>query len=107
MSFSLVRRSLCRALRTGAYGHVPRGEIEAKNWLSTGRVSRQEVVELLLACTPANYRLSDHHGIPRIKVHEFTVNATVADHTRWYLKFFFQPSSPVQGWKVYSIHPST
>jgi len=107
VSIALVRSVLCRAILAGAYRHLPREDIEEKNWLSTGRVSRQEVVDLLNACTATNYSLSNHHEVPAIKVHEFKVHKTVANTTPWYLKFFFQPNNPGQGWKVYGVHPST
>lgn len=107
MSLGLVQPLVCDALAKGAYSHVQRDDMEEKNWLSSGKVTREEVIDLLKSCAERDYTLSDHHQISRIKVHTFVVTKSVAGSPRWYLKFFFQPNNPGQGWKVYSVHPST
>ena len=106
MSFVAARSALVQALAGGRYAHVPRVDLEQKNWLATRRVDIAEVIALLHAARPAHYRASPHHEVPRLFVHEFVVDAQVAGHGRWYLKFFYHPDNPGQGWKVLSVHPS-
>lgn len=107
MSLQAIQTAVRQAFGIGAFSHVPRPDIEEKNWLYTGKLSRDEVIELLHACAAVNYSVSNHHAIPRIKVHEFKVHKTMQDHPTWYVKIYFQPDNPGQGWKVYSVHPST
>lgn len=107
MSLAPLVAALCEAIRTGAYSHVPRVDIEAKNWLATGRVTREDVIALLTLCTERDHTVSDHHSLSRIKIHEFKIDRQVVGTRPWYLKFYFQPNNPGQGWKVFSVHPSS
>lgn len=105
MSLKQVLKELCPALRRAQYMHVSRADLAEKNWLATERISREEVVLLLNACQPAGYSVSNHDRLPAIKVHTFVVSHTLNEHTDWYLKFYYHPDNPGQGWRVYSVHP--
>jgi hypothetical protein len=89
MSLTLVQATLRQALLTGAFSNVQRDDIENKNWLYAEHVSRQDVVDLLQACTTSNYSVSNHHAVPGITVHTFTVHKTVVNELTWYLKIYY------------------
>ncbi len=82
IGFRTAKRLLVAALESGDYAHeLDRGSIETKNLLATGRVSADEVLDLVAPCRGQNHSSSAHHFDARIEVHILKING-------WYIKFY-------------------
>lgn len=82
IGFREARKRAIEALRTGNYSIAARNNIDAGNLLATGDVSKDEIIEVLKACTGNDHERRPHHMIRGIDVH-------IVKSAGWYIKFYF------------------
>lgn len=86
MAFAKVKKKVIAGLLSGDYAHEGRADIDDKNLLQTGKVSLQEIVEVLKKSSGVNHSSSPHHQDSSIEVH-------IIRCRNWYLKFYFYPDT--------------
>lgn len=86
MGFSAAKRKVITALQSGDYSHEGRADIDQKNLLQTGKISAQELADVLRKSSGVNYSCSRHHQDAEIEVH-------VVVCRDWYVKFYFDPDT--------------
>ncbi len=82
MGFKAAKQGILMALAEGRYLHAARKDIDAKNDLKTGRVTADQVAEVIKRSRGFDHSESPHHQVPSILVHTITKNG-------WYIKFYF------------------
>ena len=92
MGFRETKQRVIQALRTGQFEHEMRANDSTpeKNDLYAGRVTVEEVVQMLLACNGRQYKTAPHHQMP-CDVHIFSPNHRAV---RWYVKVYFLSELP-------------
>lgn len=100
MGFKEARQKVIKSLNEGLYQHETRTSIEVKNLLATGKVTTDEVVDMLKKCGGRHHTSSAHHTEKGIQVH--IIKPDKPD--RWYIKFYFlDPEAPET--MFISVHP--
>lgn len=87
MGLKDIRAEIIRKLLDGRIQHeiTRNGDINEKNFLLTGKVNVEEVVELINATKGAGYSTSKHHLDGSIDVHVFKVKKNKVE---WYIKCY-------------------
>lgn len=100
MGFKMARSKVIQSLETGSYQHEARTCVSVKNLLATGKVSAEDVIELLARCRGQHHKTSPHHADKTITVHVIRPDKP----ERWYIKFYFlDPEEPET--MFISVHP--
>jgi hypothetical protein len=86
MGFSDVKHEAIQCLRSGAYDHAARIDIDEKNLFSAGVVDAEYVVSLISKTSGTQYECSPHHQDSTTDVH---ICRPFKDGCYWYVKFFF------------------
>lgn len=86
MGFKEIKRKAIECVKTGAYDHEVRCNIDVKNLFQCGQLTDEYVVSLLKASRGNQYRVSPHHRASAIDVHVFKSSK---DGKQWYIKFYF------------------
>lgn len=81
MPWKEAKRAVIECLIEGSIQYELRDHINLKNKLSTGEVSRQQVIDLLRRARGNEHNESPHH------VHK-TVTVHVVKTRRWYIKWY-------------------
>tara|TARA_R110000850_G_scaffold214249_3_gene340173 strand:- start:4574 stop:4858 length:285 start_codon:yes stop_codon:yes gene_type:complete len=82
MGFKAAKAALINALKNGNYQHAERGSIDVKNLLAIGRVTAEELIEVIKRCDGTQHSCSKHHQVKELDVHLIKCN-------EWYVRFFF------------------
>ena len=91
MGFKDVKSKVIACLGSGDFSHEAREEIDIKNLLSTGQVSKEEVATILGRSSGSDYSCSPHHFDGNIDVHVVKTKHSGQD---WYVKWYFsEPDS--------------
>ena len=82
-----IRRLVVEKLIDGRIQHEPdrSGNIDEKNLLLVGKITVEEVIELIYATKGFQYELSKHHTLPVIDVHIFKPEK---NRIKWYIKCY-------------------
>lgn len=87
MGFRQARRKVIECLNNGQVLYdLERSNIDVKNLLATGEVSREEAAEIIGRARGNQYDTSSHHFDQSIEVHIIT---TSYDSRSWYIKWFY------------------
>lgn len=81
-NFKSVKSEVVNCLREGRFQHEFRESIDTKNVLSTGEISVDDVIKLILKTKGFQYECSPHHMVSSIDVH-------ILKPDNWYIKFYF------------------
>lgn len=68
MGFKEIRVLVIGCLKNGSFEHEARADIEDKNFLFTGQISPERVIDMILACTGNDHQQSPHDLRPSILV---------------------------------------
>lgn len=91
MGFKDVKSKVIACLKSGYFNHEVREEIDIKNLLSTGQVSKEDVATILGRSSGNDYSCSPHHFDGNIDVHVVKTKHSGQD---WYVKWYFsEPDS--------------
>ena len=82
MGFNEAKIKLLEALDSGSFQHASRNEIDQKNLLHTGVVTKEDVKNIVVKCNGTHHERSFHHSISSLTVH-------VLKRDGWYIKFYF------------------
>jgi hypothetical protein len=80
--FKTVKSDVVNCLREGRFQHEFRGSIDTKNVLSTGEISVDDVIKLILKTKGFEYECRPHHMVSGVDVH-------ILKPDNWYIKFYF------------------
>lgn len=80
--FSVIKNRILKCLNKNNYQHAQRNDIDIKNLLATGIVSKNTVIEFIKKSNGTLHQSSPHHSIPDLVVH-------VIKNDVWYVKFYF------------------
>lgn len=92
MGFKDVKRKVIESLNDGSFSHEARNEIDVKNVLSTGAISKDDVAKILGRSSGSDYKTSPHHLDSTIDVH---IVKTLFEGKIWYIKWYFLDPSCV------------
>jgi hypothetical protein len=96
--FSQVKKCLLRCLNEGKFQHELRTNIDVKNLLATGEVSKDEVISLIKSSIGDFHSKSPHHIESSFIVH-------VIRNKGWYIKFYFLEVDANENLSVFiSVH---
>ncbi|HJM49286.1 MAG TPA: hypothetical protein QGF63_05485 [Alphaproteobacteria bacterium] len=82
MGFRDAKRRVIQALKGSVFQHAVRGEIDEKDLLHSGVVTKEEVLEIVKMCNGTHHTETPHHLDGSIVVH-------VLKRDGWYIKFYF------------------
>ena len=82
MGYRSAKKEILISLRDGTYQHESRGDIDVKNLLAMGKVTANEVAELIAGSNGSMHSESPHHVVKDVVVHVIIVK-------NWYIKFYF------------------
>jgi hypothetical protein len=100
MALDDIRPLLIDALtRPTGYQGEPRPDLATKNWLAVRKVTPQDVIGMLQACTERHYKSYPHMDMPRVMVHEFK---PYYQKDRWFIRAYLLPSKAM----FISVHPA-
>ena len=86
-----IKRQVIDCLNKGYVSHEQRNDIDVKNLLAIGKVSLEEVAEIIGRSRGNDYSSSPHHYDSSIAVH---VIKTRLAGQYWYVKWYFvEPNS--------------
>ena len=86
-----IKRQVIDCLNKGYVSHEQRNDIDVKNLLAIGKVSLEEVAEIIGRSRGNDYSSSPHHFDSSITVH--IIKTRRAGHN-WYVKWYFvEPNS--------------
>jgi len=81
--FKIAKQKVIDALQNRTYQHEPnRAQIATKNLLLTGKVTPEDICDLIKRSRGQNHSSSPHHHDKSILVH-------VIQCEGWYIKFYF------------------
>lgn len=83
MGFKEVKSKLISDLLLGNYSHEARNNADEKNMLLVGKVSAEEIAEVLKKSRMHDHLTSLHHQDGSIVVHVIRCRG-------WYVKFYFE-----------------
>lgn len=86
MGFKDIKKKVLNCLDTGHILHEERGNINIKNLLSTGKISVEEVINIIGSSRGNSYTSSPHHFDSKVTVH---VINTLYSGQKWYIKWYF------------------
>lgn len=87
MGFKRIRATIVKKLKEGRIQHEldRSGSIDEKNHLAVGKISVEEVVDLLNSTKGFQYKALAHHILPEIEIHIFK---PVKNKVAWYIKCY-------------------
>lgn len=100
MGLKQARSAAIDALKEGRVQAVERRDLEEKNLLKTGKVTAEEVIELLKRTPGSRYRSFSHMDDSSVTIHVFEPSILGVD---WHIKFYFLEP----GCYFISVHHST
>lgn len=103
MGFRETKSAIIRCLKDGNFQHDYRDVSLNKNWLDAGRVSADEVADLLGRCTGAQHESSRHHCDQNTVVHVFKPRE---GPRIWYIKAYLLEDDDGELTVFISVHPS-
>jgi hypothetical protein len=80
--YSVIRKRILKCLDKDKFQHAQRNNVDIKNLLATGAVSKDEIIEFIKKSNGALHESSPHHFIPDVLVH-------IIKNDVWYVKFYF------------------
>ncbi|EKB1982651.1 hypothetical protein ACU440_004504 [Vibrio alginolyticus] len=86
MSFKQNKIRVIQSLESGFFSHEERDNIDEKNKLAVGDITKEEVVEILKKSRGNEYESSPHHHVKSIDVH---IVVTKYKGQEWYIKWYF------------------
>lgn len=87
MNFKEAKQKVIESLVKGDFSHEVRNNIDVKNLLSTGDVSKDEVAEIIGRSRGNQYSSSPHHYDDSVPVHVLVTHKSGKD---WYIKWYFK-----------------
>ena len=98
--FRAVRSKLIECLKTGNFeSDIRTGSVELKNHLAAGKITANQLAEILEACRGDQHEQAPHHQEPTIEIHIFQ---TSLKGQKWYVKAYFIGERA----HFISVHPS-
>ena len=82
IGFREAKNRVIAALKSDAYQHEARDDIETKNLLKIGEVSTADLVDVISKCGGQHHSSSPHHSAENVEVH-------ILRRDGWYIKFYF------------------
>jgi hypothetical protein len=96
--FSQVKKCILKFLKEDNFQHEIRTDIDVKNLLATGKVSKDEVIRLIKSSNGTCHSKSPHHVTSSFIVH-------VIKNKGWYIKFYFLEINANENISVFiSVH---
>jgi hypothetical protein len=89
VGFNEARKRVIVCLRDRAFDHEPRRDINQKNLLHAGKVSPDEVVDMVMCCIGKDHSIGPHDVDRSIEVHKLKPGGKFDG---WYIKFYFVPN---------------
>lgn len=96
--YSSVKKNILKCLNEDRFQHDQRSDIDVKNLLATGEISKDDVIRLIKSSSGACHSKSPHHIKPSFMVH-------VIKNKGWYIKFYFLEVDDIEDVSVFiSVH---
>jgi hypothetical protein len=92
MCFKEVKRRVIECLENGNVIHEQRSDIDIKNLLATGDISKIEAISIIKKARGNEYKSSPHHYDSKVMVH---VIETTYSGISWYIKWYFDEKNGV------------
>lgn len=99
MALKEAQRIFAGLLAKGAFQAEFRPDMTSKNWLAVGKLSADDVIQIIQACKEARYRTYKHLDDPRTIVHDFRSRWR---EQRWVVKCYLTEGSAM----FISAHPA-
>lgn len=80
--FTFAKVLLIKCLRKSAFEHKERGDIDVKNLLKTGQITRDELIAILRKVRGCHHRKFPHCSLSGVTVHLIEYNGL-------YVKYYF------------------
>lgn len=82
MGFRDAKRRVLKALSEGDFLHAARDRIDERNFLHTGEMTVEDVMEIVKKCNGSHHVEAPHHTVAGVSIH-------VLKRDGWYIKFCF------------------
>jgi hypothetical protein len=96
--YSSVKKCVLKCLKEDKFQHEQRDNIDVKNLLATGEISKDDVISLIKSSNGTCHSKSPHHVKSSFIVH-------VIKNKGWYIKFYFLEVDDDENLSVFiSVH---
>jgi hypothetical protein len=85
MGYREAKHKVIESLNNGSFSHQERNNIDVKNVLATGDVSKETIVDILKRSSGSDYKTSKHDFDSSVDVH---IVVTTMAKEKWYIKWY-------------------